>query len=128
MGPGIGVELPILNWNKGGTTRARAEIERATKQYITVQQTVRADVLKSYNNFKTAMSVYQILKDEIVPIATRAVTNSEKAYLIGEISYLEFLEFKRQLLEAQIRFAESEAEVRRSNANLFYSVGSKITQ
>lgn len=83
-------------------------------------------MLESVESYTAAVKVCQLLKDEIMPAATRAVQNSEKVYVVGEISYLEFLEFKRQLLDARLRLTEAEADVRRSIAQLCYSVGGKI--
>jgi len=125
MGPGVQLAVPIFNWNNGGTSRAHAEMEQAAKQYIAVQHSIIKEVLESYENYRAAQKLYEILREEIVPAASRAVRNGEKAYLVGEISYLEFLEFKRQLLDSRFRLAEAEAELRRSIANLHYSTGSK---
>ncbi len=128
MGPGMQIQIPLFNWNSGGTSRAHAEMERSVKHYITLQQSIRKEVLESYQNFQAAKKVYDMLSNEIVPAATQAAKSSEKAYLAGEISYLEFLEFEQQLLSARLRLIDAEAEMHRSIANLYYSMGGQILQ
>lgn len=128
MGPGMQLELPIFNWNNGGVSRAHAEIERAAKRYLGIHHSIRKEIFESYHNYLAAKKVYDILKDDILPAAVKAVENGERAYLVGAISYLEFLEFRRQLLEARLRFVEAEAGVRRGMAHLCYSIGGRVLQ
>ena len=126
MGPGMQLAIPIFNVNKGGRVRARTEMQKAAAKYIVIQQSIRSQVLQSYHEYLTAKTIFDLLNNEIIPAAEQAVINGESAYLEGEISYLEFLEFKRQNLDAHIRFIDAEANVRKSLANLYFSMGGKL--
>ena len=53
----------------------------------------------------------------------RDADKAEKTYLLGDISYLAFLDFKQQLLDARLREAEAKASIRKAEAQLRYSVG-----
>jgi len=127
MGPGMQFAIPLFNFNQGGRARARTEMQRAAAKYSVVQQSIRSQVLQSYHEYLAAKATYDLLNNEILPVAEQAVINSETAYLTGEISYLEFLEFKRQNLNAHIRFCNAEANIRKSLANLYFSRGGKLS-
>ena len=123
MGPGVNVEIPLLYFNKGGRTRARAEMQRAADHYLTVQLAIRSEILRAYQGYLAARKSYEFLSGEILPEAEKSLQNGEQAYLTGEISYLEFLEFRRQLIQARLRCMEAETEVRKNIASIYYSVG-----
>jgi cobalt-zinc-cadmium efflux system outer membrane protein len=127
MGPGVQLAVPIFNFNKGGRVRAQTEMQRAAANYILVQQSIRSQVVQSYQDYLAAKAAYDMLKNEILPVSEKSVINGESAYLTGEISYLEFLEFKRQDINAQLRFFNAEANVRKSLAGLYFSIGGKLS-
>ena len=126
MGPGIDFEIPLFYFNQGGTTRARTEIQRAADNYLALQQSIRAEILEAFQGYTSARQSYEFLENEILPQAEMAVENGEKAYGSGEISYLEFLEFRRQLLQIRLRIVEAETEVRKSIASIYYSIGGNM--
>jgi cobalt-zinc-cadmium efflux system outer membrane protein len=126
MGPGANVEIPLFYFNQGGKTRARTEIQRAANNYIVLQQSIRAEILEAYQGYTAARKSYELLVNDILPQAEMANGNGEMAYLSGEISYLEFLEFRRQLLQTHLRALEAEAEVRRNIASIYYGIGGNM--
>ncbi len=127
MGPGIQMELPLLYRNEGGRSRAIAEMDQAVKQYLATRHQIARDVREAYHNYLSADEILTLLQNNIIPDATKAYEKAEKTYLLGEISYLEFLDFKRQLLDARFREADAAASVRKAEAQLRYSVGFKPT-
>ena len=125
MGPGIQMELPILNWNTGKVSRAQAELTQAAKQYIAVKHRITREVLEAHTHYSAAQKALKILSVDILPAATSAANNATEAYSIGEISFLELLDFKRQLLSSRLRKAEAEADVRKAGVSLKHSIGFK---
>jgi outer membrane protein TolC len=115
--------LPILNWNNGKISRAQAELEQAARQYMSVKHRIAREVLEAYTNYLAARQALKILQVDILPAAKKATKNAEEAYSVSEISYLELLDFKRQLLDSRLR--EAEADMRRAEANLKHSIGFK---
>jgi cobalt-zinc-cadmium efflux system outer membrane protein len=126
MGPGMDFEIPLFYFNQGGTARARAEIQRAADNYLVMQQSIRAEILEAFQSYRSAKQSYEFLEDEILTQAEQAAKNAEQAYISGEISYLEFLEFRRQLLKTRLRIIESEAEVRKNTASIYYTIGGNM--
>jgi cobalt-zinc-cadmium efflux system outer membrane protein len=123
MGPGIQTELPLFYWNEGGRTRAKAEMDQAVKGYLATRHQIARDVREAYHNYLSADEVLTLLRRQIIPDASKASDKAEKTYLLGDISYLAFLDFKQQLLDARLREAEAAASIRRAEAQLRYSVG-----
>ncbi|GJQ59498.1 MAG: cellobiose phosphorylase [Candidatus Scalindua sp.] len=126
FGPGFRFELPIFNRNNGKIARSHAQLEQAVKQYVAVKQDIALMVHKAYTNYLSAQETFKILRSDILRMAVTATRRAEKRYSAGEISYLEFLGFRRQLLDSRLREAESEAELSRASAQLRHSVGFKL--
>jgi cobalt-zinc-cadmium efflux system outer membrane protein len=127
MGPGIQMELPLLYRNEGGRSRAIAEMDQAVKQYLATRHQIARDVREAYQNYLSANEILTLLRNNIIPDASQASEKAEKTYLLGEISYLAFLDSKQQLLEARLREAEAAASIRKAEAQLRYSVGFEPT-
>lgn len=125
MGPGFQLELPVLNQNQGKISRAQEELKQAAHQYTAIKHQIAREVLEAAGHCQAAQQSLKILRSEILPAAGTAVKNAEKAYALGAISYLELLNFKRQLSNARLREAEAEAELRKAEANLKHSTGFK---
>ena len=125
MGPGIQLELPILNQNNGKVARAHAEFIQAARQYLVVKQRIAQEVQEAHTHYVAARKALSILQVDIMPAAKTAAANATEAYSIGAISYLELLDFKRQLLDSRLREAEAKADLRRAEVSLEHSVGFK---
>ena len=123
MGPGVQLELPILNWNNGKISRAQAELARAARHYVAVKHRIAREVQEAHTGYLAAQKALKILQVDILPAATKAAKNAEAAYSVGEISYLELLDFKRQLLSSRLRGAEAEADIRKAEVSLKHSIG-----
>ncbi|MFH0988425.1 MAG: TolC family protein [bacterium] len=126
IGPGLDVEIPLFNWNGAERTRAQAELELAAKLYLVSKQKIIAEVLQCYYDHLAAQRTWKLLEEEIIPLVLSTEKKAEQAYKVGEASYFEYLEFKRQLIEARVREAEAKAEVKRSVANLQFAVGCRF--
>ena len=125
MGPGFQLELPVLNQNQGKISRAQEELKQAAHQYTAIKHQIAREVLEAAGHCQAAQQSLKILRSEILPAARTAVKNAEQAYSLGAISYLELLNFKRQLSNARLRDTEAEAELRKAEANLKHSTGFK---
>lgn len=124
-GPGILTELPIFHRNKGGITRAAAEVERAARQFLAVRERILLDVRQAHAELVQARASLDALRQSVMPEARETVRISELAYRDGEQSYLFVLEATRRLFEAQLAEAEALANLRRANARLERGLGRK---
>lgn len=123
--PGIQMEIPILNRNQGGIAKAKAEMEAAAYQYVAIRQRIALDVENAYQRYEQAWKSYRIWEGSTLPALEEAVRLSQSSYRNGDISYLPVLEAQRQLLNARLRRAEIQADIRRNVSALNYSIGNK---
>ncbi len=126
MGPGVALELPIFNTNQGGRSRARTGMILAADNYIMIQQQVTGEVRDAWYTYIASKETYQMISEHIIPAAEVAAVSGESVFNSGEISYLEYLNFRSQLLNAKLRLSAARKELWRSLAKLYYAVGGKL--
>ncbi|MFN0087691.1 MAG: TolC family protein [Blastocatellia bacterium] len=123
--PGMLVELPVFHRNKGGITRADAEVERASRQYLAVRQQIILDVREAYTQAQLARQSLDLLRDRLLPETEAGARLAEERYRRGEEAYLFTLENTRRLIDARLIHSETEAALRRAEAQLYRSLGKK---
>jgi len=126
QGPGAQIELPIFNRNRGGISRAEAEIERAAKQLIAARQRVVAEVREAYAQLSQSRELGELWRARILPPLEDDIRSAERAYKAGDVSYLFTLETTRRLTDARLRESELQAATARSLIALERSVGRRL--
>ena len=124
-GPGVGVELPVFSHNQGLVARAEAEVELASRQYVALKQRVALEVAETRAQLLQAVDALKAVREQVLPPLQRAVALAEDQYRKGDVAYLFVLEQNRGLIDAQLRVVDSEAAIRRAQAQLERSVGSR---
>ncbi len=123
--PGVSLELPIFNRNQGLIARADADVLAASKQYLNLKQRVAFEVYESRELLVQAQDALNRLRGQVIPPLQSAATLAGQQYEKGDVAYLFVLEQSRGLIDANLRLADTEAAVRRSQAQLERSVGTK---
>lgn len=126
VGPGAEAPVPLFNWNGGGRARAEAEVERAGRHYLTVRRKIAREVAEAALRYREAREAREAWEARILPALETALRQTEKAQENGEISILPVLETAARLVEARLRSAEAEADLRRARADLERSVGRRL--
>jgi outer membrane protein, heavy metal efflux system len=126
QGPGAQIELPIFNRNKGGISRAEAEIERAAKQLIAARHRVVAEVREAYAQLTQARESSDLWRARLLPPLEDDIRSAERAYKVGDASYLFVLETTRRLTDARLREIELQAATARALIALERSVGRRL--
>jgi len=124
-GPGVSVELPVFSHNQGLVARAEAEVELASRQYVALKQRVALEVAETRAQLVQALDALKAVREQVLPPLQRAVALAEDQYRKGDVAYLFVLEQNRGLIDAQLRVVDSEAAIRRAQAQLERSVGSR---
>lgn len=127
VGPGLAAEIPVFNQNKGGITRAEAELEQATRQYEVVRQNIISQVREAYIQYVSAREEFELWNGQVIPFLEDILEQTQKTLAAGEVSYLSILETREKLVDARLREAELAAQQRRTAAELNYSVGKKVS-
>jgi outer membrane protein TolC len=100
-------------------------MEAAAFQYVAARQRIALEVSNAYQRYEQAWLSYQVWAGSTLPSLEEAVRLSQSSYRNGDISYLPVLEAQRQLLNAQLRRIEIQADIRRSVSGLNFSIGNK---
>lgn len=122
-GPGVSLDIPILSRNQGGTSRAAAEIERASRQYAAVRSQVLADVRAASLRVRQAEQAISAWRDEIVPSLEVERRQAESAYQGGESPLFALLDVSRRLVDGRTRLLDAEADLQRATIALERSIG-----
>jgi cobalt-zinc-cadmium efflux system outer membrane protein len=125
-GPGLAAAIPFFNLNQSGMQRARAELEQASQNYFALRQRVATEVRIAAVRFRQAEESRRAYRQEILPALEEAQARAQRAYELGEVSYLEVLFSTRELLHARLQEAAHSAEVTQARAELERSVGRKL--
>ena len=124
-GPGVSFEIPVFNRNQGLIARADAEVEVASRQYLALKQRIALEVAEARQQLVQALDALRSVREQVLPPLQRAVALAEDQYKKGDVAYLFVLEQNRGLVDAQLRVVDSEAAIRRAQAQLERSVGSR---
>ena len=125
-GPGVNFTVPIFNQNQGAIARADAEADKALRSCELLRQQIATEVRQAHTRVIQAREDLTRWQDEILPVTEETVTTSEKAYKDGAASLLLMLVNSRQLLDVQLRRAESAAALRKAVAELERSMGESL--
>jgi len=125
VGPGISVDLPLFNRNQGAVSRADVEVVRATLRYGALLDRIELEVREARLQLERALVSLGKIRDEVLPGVEEVIRLAERAYTVGDASYLYWLEASRQIYDVRSREAEALAALRRARAQLEHSIGRK---
>lgn len=122
-GPGVLMEIPIFDTNQAGKDRARAQMERAMRQYVAVQHRISNEIQDAKTRFAEASLNYRVWRDEILPLFEETLRLAEAAFSAGEVSYLYVLGANRRLVQGRLEMASAAAALRQATLDLDRGIG-----
>jgi len=125
-GPGLEIQIPILNQNQAGRTRARAETEQAIHAYVATRHQIAREVGQACADYRMASEQSLQWHGSILPELEETYRRVEGAERVGDASHLAVLEARLQLLDARIRGLEASAALGRAEAEVNHSVGKRM--
>jgi cobalt-zinc-cadmium efflux system outer membrane protein len=126
LGPGVRLGVPVFNQNQGVVARADAELERARRQRQTLRDRIILEVREAHARVAQARRDRDAWRTQVLPALEQAVGLAEKAYQGGETPLLLVLDASRQLLDARVREAQVDSDLRRARAELERAVGRRL--
>jgi cobalt-zinc-cadmium efflux system outer membrane protein len=123
MGPGIGVEIPVLSQNQGRRARATAEVEQASRRYLAVRAAVSSEIAAALIGLTEARDTARLLSGDVATSLAAARQQAERLYTAGEISLLALLETRRRLIEVEATHIEAMFAVDRALVRLEQAIG-----
>lgn len=128
LSPAFRFTLPIFNWNQGNRKRASAEFEKSQRAILALNQQVESEIRQHFSRFQQGCSNLYTLKQELKPQAEMAEAFAALALEKGDISYLQMLESRKQVIDIQLQEALAIGILYKSWADLDRSSGHQLSK
>jgi cobalt-zinc-cadmium efflux system outer membrane protein len=125
-GPGLRFTIPLFNGNRGGIAIAEANLEKAERQYASIQDRIALEVRTAATQLRQAQENLAAVRTDILPTLEEAEGLVRRNYQEGGTSYFLVLQTTGQFLDARVSELLLEADVRRAVAELERSVGRRL--
>ncbi len=123
---GVSIPLPLFNRNQGKIAGAEARIRKTEFEADAVRNDLLLHLTEAYRTFAVAQERVEIYRDEILPKADRALSQTNEGYKQGKFSFLDVLDSQRTLAEARIAYAAGVADLNVAVAELEKLTGSRL--
>ena len=93
----VGAAIPIKfsNLNNGARIREQAVVEKRQQELLDTRLQIQNEVMQAYNECKTAQRQVENFENSMVNETAELLYSKRKAYRMGEISFIEFIETER---------------------------------
>ena len=125
-GPGIKAEVPVFNRNQGGISRAEAEVNQATLQYLALVEQVEFEVRSSRSRLLEAQESLARIQEGLLPAAEKTIHLAEKALENGDISYLDVKQASTPIFDVRLSEERSITAFRQALAELERAIGRRL--
>ena len=127
LGLGVGLDLPIVNFNRGEIQRAEAERDRLYAAYIAKLHDRRADLNEAYRNLKAQQELIQIFQTTIRPALDENKALLEAGFQMKELNLLQILTTQDRVLRTQSDFVSAQLQYWQSVFDLEKALGAPIS-
>jgi cobalt-zinc-cadmium efflux system outer membrane protein len=128
MGPGVGIEIPVLSQNQGRRARAAAELELASRRYLAVRAAISSELTAATIGLNEARQTAQLLGDDVAASLATARQQVQRLYTAGEVSLLELLATRQRLIDVEVTRVDAVFGVSRAIVRLEQAVGKTCAQ
>lgn len=124
----FGVSIPLWFWEKQDSfvKEAGANLEVVKAEFQAQENMVLFESRSSYVKFEAAKNLVRFYETGVLPQAQAALNTSMLGYQADKIDFLDLLDSQRSLLEFQMEYFESQANLEISLADLERSVGMEL--
>jgi len=126
FGAGIGVDLPLWNWNSGRVTQAEAKLAAGQKQAEDAAFEVETIIINAQAACSASASTAIRYSEKVTPRAESAAATMEKIYQLGEASILEVIDTRRTLLESRRLYLSTVAQAQIDCNRLDTLIGAEL--
>ncbi|MBI5197202.1 MAG: TolC family protein [Nitrospirae bacterium] len=126
FGGTVSVPLMVFDKKKGEIQEAVAEEGRTRLEYEALRTGIRGEVSMAAQELARAVREAEIVKENILPLATENLDLTEKAYRLGKAGVLDVMEARRRYLQTRLSFLEAEYQVDRATTELEKVIGKKL--
>ncbi len=123
---GVSIPLPLFNRNQGRIAAAEARIRRAEFEFDAARNDLLLHLNASFLTFTVAQERVVVYRDDILPKAERALSQTNEGYKQGKFSFLDVLDAQRTLAEARIAYAAGLSDLNLAVAELEKLTGTRL--
>lgn len=126
---GIALPVPIFYWQhtKGEIAESQHRERELAASYRDLRAQVSQDVRAAYAAASAALRQAVYLRDALLPSAREAYRVASVSYGLGGSSALDVLDARRNLLDAEMQYADALAAANSSRADLERAVAAPLT-
>lgn len=128
LSPALRLTLPIFNWNQGNRNRAAADVEKAQRAQHSLAQQIDSEIRQQFARVTQACDMLASVNMTLKPQAQQAENFASVALDQGDISYLQMLESKKQVIDVELQAALLEGGLYKSWADLDRSSGQQLSR
>lgn len=110
--------IPVRNRNQGNIAAAQAAYHKAAAEVERVRQSIAARLASLSGEYESALASVQNLTEDILPQINETLELSEKAYVAGELDFLQVAVIRKSLYESQIRWIDARLDLSQAQARL----------
>ena len=105
--PGVGLTLPVFNFNQGEVHAQRAESAQAETQRAAIVARVRAEITAAAAQFESARLETVVLESTVLTPARQNRQLLETAYREGKVGLPVLLLIRNQVIDAELQYWEA---------------------
>ena len=112
----LGVPIPVRNKNCGNISAAHADYVLAVENVNRIRLAIKSRLARAVQAFEKASATVRKYEQEILPQVSQSLEISEKAYSVGELSFLQVLVVRRTYYDSNIRYIQAKGKLAQTNA------------
>jgi cobalt-zinc-cadmium efflux system outer membrane protein len=123
---GVQIPIPVFDRNQGAREESRNRLSRSREQRRSAQLRLRRSLARSYQGLASAYAEVVALRDEAIPTAERAYTETKRAQRQGALRFTDVLDAQRSLFTLRTRLVEALAAYHVNRAQTEALVGGPL--
>jgi cobalt-zinc-cadmium efflux system outer membrane protein len=100
-GVGLGIDLPLANWNQGEIARLEAEREKLRESFVATLHEARGEVHVAYGNLTAQAQLIRLFEESIRPALEENLRLTEAGFQAGELNLLQVITTQDKALKSR---------------------------
>lgn len=115
---GASIPLGVNDRNQGKIAATRAEIDAAKKRKTAIHETLMARLASALETLRATRAEADVIANELLPQAEQTLASIEEGYSKGRFGYLDFIEARRSLTDANVQLLATKSAYQQAAAEV----------
>ncbi|MBA7484157.1 Cobalt-zinc-cadmium resistance protein CzcC [subsurface metagenome] len=120
---GLSIPMPLFDRNQGNIKEAMYMLAKTEEQRKAVETDLRAALAEAFTNLASSFSEINIIKNDVLPLASSAFDAAGRGYREGKFEYLMVLDSQRTFFEVRGKYIEALAGYHKARADVERLIG-----